>query len=205
MAEKVRPGLGAAGEITALGLEILGLSLLAIKPTPETARALEAQTREQLLKEADEATYARRNAAVEQERAIKENELNTEIAVENKRRQIREAQMEAERAVQEKQHQLRELDMAAKISLEKKNQDLVALATANTKQEAEARAYAIAAVMKALAATDPKTLQALATVGMKPDQLVAVAFQALAERADKIGQLNVSPELLRELLGAKAK
>ena len=28
----------------------------------------------------------------------------------------------------------------------------------------------------------------------------ALAFQGLAEKADKIGQLNVSPELLRELL-----
>jgi hypothetical protein len=29
---------------------------------------------------------------------------------------------------------------------------------------------------------------------------VALAFKELAESADKIGQLNVSPELLRELL-----
>ena len=36
--------------------------------------------------EADEAIYARRNAAVEQERRIKESELNTEIAVEEKQR-----------------------------------------------------------------------------------------------------------------------
>ena len=40
----------------------------------------------------DEAIYARRNAAVEQERRIKESELNTEIAVEEKKRQIRETQ-----------------------------------------------------------------------------------------------------------------
>src|SRR5688572_9011936 len=99
----VRQQLAASPEIAALGLEILGLSVLAIKPTPETARALEAETRELLMKEADEAIYARRNSAVEQERAIKENELNTEIAVENKKRQIRETQMDAERAVQEKE------------------------------------------------------------------------------------------------------
>src|SRR5690349_22485698 len=100
----VKAGLATSDEITSLGLEVLGLSILAIKPTPETARALEAETREKLFREADEAIYARRNSAVEQERAIKENELNTEIAVENKKRQIRETQMEAERAVQEKKH-----------------------------------------------------------------------------------------------------
>src|SRR5258705_210775 len=98
-------------------LEVLGLSILAIKPTPETARALEAETREQLFREADEAVYARRNSAVEQERAIKENELNTEIAVENKKRQIRETQMDAERAVQEKRHQLESADLDARTGL----------------------------------------------------------------------------------------
>lgn len=53
-------------ELQALGIEMLGLSFLAIKPTPETARALEAEAREQILKVADEAVYARRNSAVEQ-------------------------------------------------------------------------------------------------------------------------------------------
>ena len=112
--KEVKGQLTASGEVAALGLEILGFSLLAIKPTPETARALEAETREQLLQEADEAICARRNSAVEQERAIKENELNTEIAVENKKRQIREAQMDAERAVQEKRHQLESADLDAR-------------------------------------------------------------------------------------------
>jgi hypothetical protein len=197
----LRLGLPSSEAIASLGIEILGVSILAIKPTPETARALEAEAREQILREADEAIYSRRNAAVEQERAIKENELNTEIAVENKKRQIRETQMEAEKAVQQKKRELQEAEVAAKISVEEKTKDLVALATANAREEADAKAYAIAAVMKALSDTDPKTLQALASVDMEPGQLVALAFRDLAESADKIGQLNVSPDLLRELLG----
>ena len=197
---EVRARLGEAPEIVALGLEILGLSILAIKPTPETARALEASAREQLLKEADEAIYARRNSAVEQERAIKENELNTEIAVENKKRQIREAQMEAERSVQEKQHELEQAAMAAKVQLEEKNKELVALSSENARTTAEARAYAVAATMKALAGADPRTLQALANAGMNPEQLIAAAFETLAEKAGQIGTLNISPDLLRELL-----
>lgn len=80
-AESLAAGVGGAlreaSAIAALGIETLGLSILAIKPTPETARALEAAAREELLRRADEAIYARRNAAVEQERSIKENELNT--------------------------------------------------------------------------------------------------------------------------------
>ena len=123
LVSSLRQGLQAAEAITSLGVEVLGLSILAIQPTPETSRALEAEAREQILREADEAIYARRNAAVEQERSIKENELNTEIAVENKKRQIKETQMEAEKSVQQKKHELREAEMAAKIALEKKNKD----------------------------------------------------------------------------------
>lgn len=202
----LRDGLQSAGIISSLGIEILGLSILAIKPTPETSRALEAEAREQVLREADEAIYTRRNAAVEQERGIKENELNTEIAVENKKRQIKEAQMDAEKSVQQKKREIREAEMAAKIALEEKNRELVALATANAREEADSKAYAVTAMMRALAGTDPRILQALTSVGMDPAQLVALAFKELAENSDKIGQLNMSPDLLRELLhrdGAK--
>src|SRR3954462_344543 len=118
LVQAIKARLVTAEEITSLGLEVLGLSILAIKPTPETGRALEAETREKLFREADEAVYARRNSAVEQERTIKENELNTEIAVENKKRQIRETQMDAERAVQEKESLLRNEEMSANIGLE---------------------------------------------------------------------------------------
>ena len=200
LVQAVKVRLVAAEEITSLGLEVLGLSILAIKPTPETARALEAETREQLFREADEAVYARRNSAVEQERAIKENELNTEIAVENKKRQIRETQMEAERTVQEKKHLVLKEALEANIGMEDRRKSLVALAGENAKAEADARAYGVSSTMKALGSADAKILQALATTGMKPEQLIAFAFQELAGRADKIGQLNISPDLLRELL-----
>lgn len=203
LVQTVRKGLADSPDIAQLGLEILGLSILAIKPTPETARALEAEAREQLLKEADQAIYARRNSAVEQERAIKENELNTEIAVEQKKRQIRETQMDAERAVQEKRHQLEKSDLTAKVGLEDQRKQLVALAAQNAKAEADARAYGISTTMQALSVVDARILQALASVGMKPEQLIAVAFQELAGKAEKIGQLNISPELLRELLQAR--
>jgi hypothetical protein len=200
LVKAVKAGLVTSNEITLLGLEVLGLSILAIKPTPETARALEAETRERLLREADEAIYARRNSAVEQERAIKENELNTEIAVENKKRQIRETQMEAERAVQEKKHVVQKEALEASIGIEDRRKSLVALAADNAKAEADARAYSVSTTMKALGDAEPGILQALASTSMKPEQLIAFAFQELAGKADKIGQLNISPDLLRELL-----
>lgn len=90
--QEVIAALRAADDVQALGVEALGLAVLAIRPTPETAKALEAETREALQRRSDEAIYARRRAAVEQERSIKESELETERAVEEKRRQIRESQ-----------------------------------------------------------------------------------------------------------------
>jgi regulator of protease activity HflC (stomatin/prohibitin superfamily) len=201
--EELRPKLSGSPEIAALGLEIIGFSVLAVKPAPETARALEAETREQLLKEADEAIFRRRNAAVENERTIKENEYNTENAVELKKRQIRETRMDADLAVQEKQRLLREAEMAASVTLEQKKKALVELAAANARAESDARAYGIEAIMKALGTADTRILQALANAGMNPEQLIAVAFQEMAGRADKIGQLNISPDLLRELMGKR--
>jgi hypothetical protein len=202
--QRLLADLRESPELAALGLEILGLSILAIKPTPDSARALEAEAREQLLKEADEALYRRRNASIEQERAIKENELSTELAVELKKRQIRDAEIDTERSVLEKRNALRAAELAANTELEESNRQLVGLRGENLRAESDAKAYGVAAMMKALAGADPKTVQALASIGMKPDQLIAVAFGELADRADKIGQLNLSPDLLRELLSNHA-
>jgi len=197
---KLRDGLAGTEAISALGIEVLGLSILAIKPTPETARALEAETREMVLREADEAVYARRNAAIEQERSIKENELNTEIAVENKKRQIKETQVDAEKSVQIKKRELREAEMAANIALEEQNKELVSLTAGNSREEADVKAYAIEATMKAVSGVDPRVIQALVSTGLEPGQLIAMAFRELAENAGNIGQLNISPDLLSELL-----
>lgn len=90
--------------------------------------------------------------------------------------------------------------MATQVVLEQKKKELVELTSQNTRAEADARAYGIEATMKAMGAADPKVLQALANAGMNPEQLIAVAFQEMAGRADKIGQLNISPDLLRELM-----
>ena len=205
MTTQVASAIRDNSELQALGVEILGLSFLAIKPTPETSRALEAEAREQILKVADEAVYARRNSAVEQERRIKENELNTEIAVETKKRQIRETQMDAEQSIQQKQHELRQSEMEAKIALEAKNTELVSLAMENAKREADVKAYSVKGLMQAYAGVDPKLLQALAMTGMQPGQMIAMAFQELADKAGKIGQLNITPDLLREVIDSPAR
>jgi hypothetical protein len=199
LVQSVREGLRRPDGLPGLGLELVSLAILAIKPTPDTARALEATIREQILKDADDALYLRRNAAIEQERAIKENELNTEIAVESKKRQIRETQMDAERAVLEKRLQIQAEEMQGRIAHEKENEALTELRAANARREADAKAYGMDALVKTVSDVDPKVLQALALGSATPGAIIAAAFQELAQNAGKIGELNISPDLLTQL------
>jgi hypothetical protein len=200
VAEIIAAGLKSRADIASLGLEILGVSVRGVKPAPDTAKALEAEAREAILKTADEAIFARRNFAVEQERAIRESELDTEIAVELKKRSIRETQMDAEASVVAKKNELREAGMVADITLEGKRKDFVALNAENTRTLADAEAYRVGVLMKIFEGVDTKVIQSLAASGMQPGQLIAQAFSGIAERAERIGQLNVSPDLLNALM-----
>lgn len=167
--------------VSTLGIEILTLSIVAVRPTPETSRALEAEAREALQRQADVAIYARRNAAVEQERRIKETELNTEIAVEEKKRQIRETQM------------------AAEIAVEEQRAALIDRRVANERKDADSRAYALTETLKPLRDLDWKTLMMLGGKNGDARAMIALAFQQMAENAQKIGELNISPDLLAAL------
>lgn len=184
----------------ALGVEILDLSILAIKPAPETARALEAEAREAMLRHADEAIYDRRNAAVEQERRIKENELNTELAIEAKQRQIREAKVDADLAVEMKQQQIRETMLDGQIRLEQERKQLVAAQVDNAQHQADAHAYAVEASLRPLQQLDDDTRQLLSMQSAEPRLMISQALKELAKNASKIGQLNISPDLLESLL-----
>ena len=204
IARAAQQQLGQQAEIRALGLEILGVSIVAIRPTPDIARALEAQAREANLKAADEAVYQRRMAAVQNERSIRQNELDTEVAVEEKRRQIQEVQMDATTELARRENGLRGEQMESDIALESSRKALVASQAENTRALAEAEAHRMRAVMQSLEKADPRVVQALASVGMQPAQLIAQAFGAIADKAERIGQLNVSPELLQGLLAQAA-
>lgn len=194
--------LGEQAGIAALGLEVLGVSIQAVKPTPDIARALEAEAREANLKAADDAIYLRRMAALEKERSIRENELETEVAVEDKRRQIEEARMIVKATVMRKENELRTEQMDADVMLEDKRKAFINGQAANTRTTAEAEAFRMEALIKALQLADPRVLQALASMDMAPGQLIAQAFGGLAERAERIGQLNMSPDLLSSLMAA---
>lgn len=200
IAEATHKRLALQTEISALGLEILGVSVLAIKPTPEMSRALEAEARESNLKAADDAVFGRRMSAVENERAVRETELDTEVAVEQKKRQIGEAQMDAKAAVARRENELRRAQMESDVALEDRRKSFVGLQAENSRTMADAEAYRLDAIMQTMAKSDPRIVQALAASGMQPGQLIAQAFGGIAEKAQHIGQLNMSPELLQSLI-----
>jgi hypothetical protein len=152
------------------------------------------------LRQADDAIYVRRNAAIEQERRIKENELNTEIAVEDKKRQIREAKANADLSVEAKEQQLREAKLAGQVRLEQERKQFVTERATNAKIEAEAQAYAVEASLKPLVSLNSEVLQLLAVQSVEPRLMVASALKEIAQNAGKIGNLNISPELLEMIM-----
>jgi regulator of protease activity HflC (stomatin/prohibitin superfamily) len=186
LSSEVQASLKSSEDVAKLGVEVLNVSVLSVKPTPEIAKALEAEAREALQGRSDEAIYARRNAAVEQERRIRESELNTEIAVEEKKRQIRETQM------------------AAEIAVEAQRTKLIDQRVENERKDADSRAYTLEAMMKPLRGMDWKKLMMMQKGGADPRQMIALAFEEMAVNAQKIGELNVSPDLLRSLIGPTA-
>ncbi|MBL8035797.1 MAG: membrane protease subunit, stomatin/prohibitin [Leptospiraceae bacterium] len=200
--EKISAGLKNAVAVDALGLEILSVNVLAVKGTPEMERALEAETREALQQGADQAIYARRNFAVEQERKIKESELNTEIAVEEKKKQIVEKKAETELLTAENNRKLRETKIKADIAVETERQKLIDTRVQNSRKEADAQGYAIETLLKPYRSMDWKTLAAIGKE-FNANSQVAMAFRLLAENAEKIGTLKITHDLLQSLTNSK--
>lgn len=201
---KITEGLSNSQAIKLLGIEILSINILAIKATPEMERALETETRESLQQEADQAIYTRRNFAVEQERKIKESELNTEIAIEEKNKQIAEKQAETEVQKAESELKLREMQVQADIAIENQRKILLEQKTANQIKEADTQGYVLETTLKPYKELDWKILTALNN-NPDPKFNISLAFRELAENAGKIGNLNISPELLDTLLNDKRK
>ena len=164
-----------------LGVEILTLAVLSVKATPEMSKAMQADAREKLLVKADEAVFARRNIAIELERQIKENELNTERVVEEKRSEVRKAQMQAD------------------ISIENQRTELVEKQADNQRKLASVQTEIFQATLDAMKGSDWKTMMA-ASGGGDARHIMAIAFEQLAQNAERIGRLDISPDLLRSLI-----
>ncbi len=156
MARSVMEKIRGDERINAMGVSVENIYFTAVTPIPEIAKALEAEYRELLQKKADEAIYSRRASAVEQERVIKKNELDSEIEI------------------------------------EKQRQELVELNGANRIKEAEFKSKAT-------------ELEWLPFRDLDPKLLVALGMKSLGESGAKVGNLNLTPDLVSLLLGLEKK
>lgn len=75
-------------DLIALGVYVENLHFTSVTATPEMRKALEANYRESLQKRADQAIYDRRAAALEEERKLKQRELDTEVELEDRRKDL---------------------------------------------------------------------------------------------------------------------
>jgi two-component sensor histidine kinase len=90
--------------------------------------------------------------------------------------------------------------MAADIAIEQQRAALTEKRIENDRKEADSRAYALEATLKPVRDVDWRTLMTLSQHGDDPKMMIAMAFQELASNAQKIGELNISPDLLRSLI-----
>ncbi len=92
LAELVAERVASEVDLQPLGIELERLHFTNVAAAPEMRKALEADYREGLQRRADQAIYARRAAAVAEERKIKQSELDTEVELEERRRELVEMQ-----------------------------------------------------------------------------------------------------------------
>lgn len=220
-AERIRASLDETlrkdAEVAAIGLELVTVQVTRVSPTAELEKALQTPTREALQQKADEAMFSRRALAVEKERAIKENELATEVELARRQAQLIE-QKGANQKLDIKQAAENE---RTRVEAEVERQALVARAEAArleglAKAEAErnriiAEAHARDWLKRASGESDARRLWDKVEVEKEASRIalwketpqrVAAAFamQTAASKLEKVNHLNVTPDLVRTLL-----
>lgn len=208
---RVSEGLSSDASLAEIGLEVVMVRLAALSPTADLEKALEAPTREEIQQEADEAAFQRRAAAVEKERAIAENELQTEIELAKRReRLIGQEGANGQRAA-------REEATAAKIRIEAsaqrgsieanslaETQRIEASASADaTRLTGKAEAEKIRSIGEARVAAEKERMEAY---GKLPSSAAwALAAKELAQHLKSIDHISLTPDILTPILGRLAE
>jgi len=181
-------GLTADSRLAETGIAVIGARVVALRPEPEVEKALQTPARELLQQEADRATYERRALAVERERAIAENELQSQIELAR-----REERLVAQRGANARR-QAEEAAGASRIDVEAqaiREQRLAEAAAEGIRARGEARAAAEAALVAAYR-------------DLPEGRLLGMAARELAGNLPSIGSLTITPDLLSGLAGALA-
>ena len=186
---------GDAG-IKKMGMTIGTVRVLSVRATAELEKALQTPTREQIQQRADEATFSRRAMAVEKERAIKENEISTQIELARRNEQLL-TQQGANQALAAKT-----AAAAAMVSAESDAQrNLLAARTAAETDTLRAKGQAES--MKTIGETQGEIERERAKMYADNPRhvLTGLALMELASKLQTIGHLNVTPDLAAELFG----
>ena len=180
----IAEGLAGDPRLSETGIAVVGSRVVAVRPEPDVEKALRTPTREQVQQEADRATFERRAIAVERERAIGENEMQTQIELAR-----REEQLVTQRGTNERRRATEaaaagEIETAAEAT----RRTTIAGADAEvTRLTGAADGEAEAARLAAYEDTD-------ATV------LLAVALRELAGNLPAIEHLTLTPDLVTQAL-----
>jgi regulator of protease activity HflC (stomatin/prohibitin superfamily) len=189
--ELVASGLAADRRLTDTGIEVIAVRVVAIRPEPEMEKALRTPARELVQQDADRATYERRALAVERERAISENEMQSKIELAR-----REEQLVSQRGANAR----RQAEEAAAA-----NRTETEAQASRTQRLGDARAHATQALGEATAAAERARVNAYRDL---PEAiLLGLAVKELAGSLPQIGSLVLAPDLLIPLLarfGARA-
>ena len=189
--------LRADSAVTDMGLEVVGVQVGALTTTPELAKAIEAPTRESLQQKADEAVFQRRALAVEKERAIKENELATQIEIARRQEELlarNAANAMLEVKAENERHEAKAHAEAA----------LAALAAGSYARDVRTKSAADAEARRALGEADAAGESARLNAWRGVDPAVAIGFAVRSglEKVSSINHLNITPDLLGEGLGS---
>jgi len=182
--ERITQALAGHAALTAMGLVVVAVSVLAVKPKPELEKALEAPMRERIQQDADEAAFTRRAQAVDKERAIQENELQNRIELSR-----REESLIAQQG-QNARRQATETAEAGRIAAEAEAQ--------RTRVHGEAEADRLRQVEGAKVELEKGRMELYRNV--PPAVLLSLAARSLAGKLRRIDHLNLSPELLGPML-----
>ena len=181
---RILHGLSTDPRLAETGITVIGARVVALRPEPEVEKALRTPAREQIQQDADRATYQRRALAVEQERAIAENELQNQIELAR-----REEQLIARRGANARR-QAEEGAAASRIE--------TAAQADREQQLAEARANGTRALGEANAAGEAARISAYRNLPQA--NLFALAAKDLAANLPQIGSLVLAPDLVTSLL-----
>jgi regulator of protease activity HflC (stomatin/prohibitin superfamily) len=182
--ERVATGLAADERPASIGLEVVGVQVVALRPEPDVERALQTPARELVQQEADRATYERRAMAVERERAISENELTSKIAL--------ATQEQALVAQQGANARRRATEAAAAAAVENQSE------ADGTRLRAAAEADAIR--LRGEAEGQAETARMAAYAQIDPGLLIALGLRELAGHLPPIGSLTLTPDVVQQAL-----